>query len=293
MARAPVRRGHADVALALLGAQPLEGDDDGVTGGEALAGGRVDELRRLRAELLVGDAALDQRADLAEREQRVWSASTRSQKASRSSWSGQTTRTRLPASSACGRRGRGRAPHADVDGARRPLGLAGLARAIGRPAGSLVIRDLDAARGRGHAFTLAERGRKVPQAGPPRTPEAPRYRACGARCRVSGHSCSSSPAAPGPPGAADPPAGQPVVSFAGTHRLIDFPLSNCLNAGLGTSGSPSSTTRTRSPTTSRTAARGTSTDGRRADRAPPERGQRRRGGLPVRHGGGRCRKAPN
>jgi len=26
---------------------------------------------------------------------------------------------------------------------------------------------------------------------------------------------------------------KPAVSFAGTHRLIDFPLSNCLNAGLG------------------------------------------------------------
>src|SRR5215208_7047691 len=25
---------------------------------------------------------------------------------------------------------------------------------------------------------------------------------------------------------------KPAVSFAGTHRLIDFPLSNCLNAGL-------------------------------------------------------------
>ena len=26
---------------------------------------------------------------------------------------------------------------------------------------------------------------------------------------------------------------KPAVSFAGTHRLIDFPLSNCLNAGIG------------------------------------------------------------
>src|SRR5215218_6048868 len=26
---------------------------------------------------------------------------------------------------------------------------------------------------------------------------------------------------------------KPAVSFAGTHRLIDFPLSNCVNAGLG------------------------------------------------------------
>ena len=26
---------------------------------------------------------------------------------------------------------------------------------------------------------------------------------------------------------------KPAVSFAGTHRLIDFPLSNCINAGLG------------------------------------------------------------
>ena len=25
---------------------------------------------------------------------------------------------------------------------------------------------------------------------------------------------------------------KPAVSFAGTHRLIDFPLSNCSNAGL-------------------------------------------------------------
>ena len=25
---------------------------------------------------------------------------------------------------------------------------------------------------------------------------------------------------------------KPAVSFAGTHRLIDFPLSNCLNSGL-------------------------------------------------------------
>ena len=24
---------------------------------------------------------------------------------------------------------------------------------------------------------------------------------------------------------------KPAVPFAGTHRLIDFPLSNCLNAG--------------------------------------------------------------
>ena len=52
---------------------------------------------------------------------------------------------------------------------------------------------------------------------------------------------------------------KPAVSFAGTHRLIDFPLSNCPNAGLPTSGSCSSSTRSRSATTSPTAARGTST----------------------------------
>ena len=38
---------------------------------------------------------------------------------------------------------------------------------------------------------------------------------------------------------------KPAVPFAGTHRLIDFPLSNCHNARSTTCGSRSSSTRCR------------------------------------------------
>ena len=134
MARAPVRRGHADVVLALLGAEPLESDDDGVAGGEALGGGRVDEFLRLGVELLVGDAPLDQRVDLAEREQRVLIGQHALAEGVAESWSGQTTSTRLPrrvAHVVAG--GEDAAADADIGGARGTLGLAGLARAIGRP----------------------------------------------------------------------------------------------------------------------------------------------------------------
>ena len=52
---------------------------------------------------------------------------------------------------------------------------------------------------------------------------------------------------------------KPAVPFGGKYRIIDFPLSNCVNSGIDTVGVLTSISRWCSMNTSATANRGTST----------------------------------
>ena len=55
---------------------------------------------------------------------------------------------------------------------------------------------------------------------------------------------------------------KPAVPYGGKYRIIDFPLSNCVNSGISTVGVRPSISRLSLTTTSATVSRGTSTERR-------------------------------
>jgi hypothetical protein len=68
VARAPQAVGHAHVALALLDIEALERDHHGLTALQTLGDGRVEQLTRAGLDLVIGNAAGEQRPDLGQRE---------------------------------------------------------------------------------------------------------------------------------------------------------------------------------------------------------------------------------
>jgi hypothetical protein len=134
--------------LARLRIEPLERDHDGLALGEALGGGGVDQRAGLRLDLLGADAAREQLAHLAHREQRAGLGEHA--RAERLGGRRVGADHDQQAAGRVAERLGGRehaAANADVGRARRPLGLAGPARALGRPPATFVLADLDAARG--------------------------------------------------------------------------------------------------------------------------------------------------
>ena len=142
---------HAHVALALGRIEPLERDHHGVALRQPLLGRGIEQRLGLLVDHVVADAAFEQAADLAEREQRagVGDHARGERVAHRRVRAGDQQQA---AGRIAQRIAGGEHPtaYAHVGLARRPLGLAGLARPLRGPAAALVVADLDAARAGGH-----------------------------------------------------------------------------------------------------------------------------------------------
>ena len=150
VARAPDARGHAHEALAVLGLDAVDPDDDARVLLQALEDGGVEQLRGALLGLLLRDAAGEQRANAGEREHgaAVLEGAADEAVALLGRPGDDDDEAARRVAHAVGRAQHARA-HREVRLARRAPFATG---AVGRPGASLVVVDLDAARTwwRGH-----------------------------------------------------------------------------------------------------------------------------------------------